>query len=143
MVNLWKRLGFLLTGSVSESQVEKLARLGKEAFEKAQSGAELEYLDKRESEHASNLAAAASQVILSLKDEPEAVLRLGQLLILKVTTNGKSRIIAETVSTDIRRILDQNPKLLNSPPELLRLIQAIHDKKPAANEKSSNTRAEV
>jgi hypothetical protein len=55
---------------------------------------------------------------------------------VKITINGKSQIIAETVSTAIRRILDENPNLLNSPHKLFEALQRAHDSEPKDPNKS-------
>jgi hypothetical protein len=62
-----------------------------------------------------------------LENVSEAVLRLGPLLLVKVTINGKSQIVAETLSSAIRRILDENPELLNSPRKLFEVLQHLRD----------------
>jgi hypothetical protein len=127
MVNLWQTVWFWLKGTVSEKQAEQLAQFGKEALQKTQSGLELRYLDSREADCALKLSTAAAQLIGSLRGEQEAVLRLGPLLLVKVTLDGKSQIIAESVCTDIRRILDNNPRLLNSPSDLFKALQEMRD----------------
>ena len=134
MVNLWKRLGFVLSGSISEEDAAKLARAGKEVIDKTKLGLELKYLNVPEADYAAKFAAATSELIRSLRHEQQAVLRLGSLLVVKTTTDGSSKILVETVSTDVRRILDANPGLLNSPPDLYLAIQSLKDKQQIERE---------
>jgi hypothetical protein len=134
MVNLWKRLVFVLSGSISEEDATKLARAGKEVIDKTKLGFELKYLDVPEAEYAAKFAAATSELIRSLRHEQQAVLRIGSLLVVKTTADGSSKILVETVSTDVRRILDANPGLLNSPPDLYLAIQGLKDKQQAEGE---------
>lgn len=68
------------------------------------------------------LAEAASSLIDHLAPFKRAVIRAGQILILKTTVDGEPYLVVETISPKLSLDLDSNPKLLRNPEELLKFI---------------------
>lgn len=73
-------------------------------------------------EQTSELAAAASELIGSLEDVPNAAIRLGNLILLKQTVAGDSRIDVETVSPSLMRELEGRDLLTRGPKEVRQFI---------------------
>ena len=71
-------------------------------------------------------AAAASQLITSLASVENGVIRIGDLMVLKITKNGKPDLIVETLSPEITRELDQSPLLLNDPAAVFKFFEERH-----------------
>ena len=67
-------------------------------------------------ESTNQMAEATSQLLTSLENIDNAVIRLGKLVVIKLTDEkGKSRIIAETVSLKLQNKMESNPKFLRDP----------------------------
>lgn len=92
-------------------------------LEKAQTGAELEILNKPESEATLNLAQASAQLIASLQGQPNAIIKLAQILLVKVTNKmGESQLIVVSLSPILRRRIDEQQALLKSPESLFNFL---------------------
>lgn len=88
-------------------------------LEKAERALELTHINKVQSEIDSNLGAAAASVILSLKEEENAAIQIGSLLIVKITENGNSRITTRTLTQKELVQIESEPSLMNYPNNIL------------------------
>lgn len=101
---------------------------------------ELKALDSQQAGVDRDEAESAARLIEALRDTPEAVMRMGSLLVIKVTGPGGARVVARTLTTDEMIAVNQKPSLLESPQDLLDLIGsgALHS---SANDRDSSLRA--
>jgi hypothetical protein len=104
----------------TKGEVKDVYFKGKKAFE-------TKLIDVPTAEASAKLTTAAAEVIKSLEKTDEAVLKFGALLVVKIQKEGKTLIMAETVSPAISSILDNNPNILKFPNALYELM--IGDKK--------------
>ena len=89
----------------------------KEALRRQQiDGAGADAFDKR--------ARAASDLLKALGETPNAMIRLGDVVIAKATINGQARVLIETVSPQLARELEQNPRLMSNPMAFFALIDS-------------------
>lgn len=114
-MKLWRQISFKMANWLNASNKQRLAELGREALDKSRYGMELKYLDGPEADVALKLSQAAAGLLTSLKDEKQACLRLGPLLLLKVTVDGNTLIMVETITPKLRRIFEINPFLFSDP----------------------------
>jgi hypothetical protein len=125
MLKLWLKLKLSLRNAFTSQAAQQAAELGKEAFDKVTQGVEMQYLEGPAADATSKLAMAAAQMIQSLQHEDDAVIRVGALLVIKHTRRGKAVVMSQTISNDLRKILDENPTLLAQPASLLRVIKYL------------------
>ncbi len=102
----------------TKEEIKDLYKKGKEALES-------QFINLPAAEVTEKLATAAGALIQAIDKQDEAVLRMGAILIVKVQQNNKSVIVAETVSPEITRVLDNNPSLLKHPQAVYELIIGI------------------
>jgi len=129
MLSLWKTLRFKLRKGTSPEAGREMIGLAQNALNLAKDGLEHHYIDGPEAEAAMKLATAASTVIASLAGVEDAVLRIGPLLLVKCTQNGVCRIAAQTISPKLRRLLDENPRMLQSSEVLFAML--AEEKEPS------------
>jgi len=67
-------------------------------------------------------AVAASQLLGSLECYDEAVVRLGDVIMVKLLEDGKSRLVIETISPEVARDLEKNYHLLENPQKTLHYL---------------------
>ena len=67
-------------------------------------------------------ARAASDLLKALEGTPNAIVRLGDVVIAKATINGESRLVIETLSPRIARELEQNPHVSSDPVAFFKLL---------------------
>jgi hypothetical protein len=89
----------------------------KEALRRQQiDGAGADAFDKR--------ARAASEFLKALENTPNAIVRLGDVVIVKATVNGQARLVIETLSPRMARELEQNPLMSSDPVAFFALIDS-------------------
>ncbi|MDO7849013.1 hypothetical protein Q5H92_21795 [Hymenobacter sp. M29] len=96
-----------------------------EALQKGKLALETQHITLPAAEATGKLAESAAALISSLNGVDEAVLRLGSLLVVKVSRNGLPAIMAETVSPELAQLLDKNPGLLKTPAVLFDMLSAM------------------
>jgi hypothetical protein len=88
----------------------------KEALRRQQiDGAGADAFDKR--------ARGASALLEALGDTPNAMIRLGDVMVAKATINGTSRVLIENMSPQLARELEQNPVLASDPTAFFAFIE--------------------
>lgn len=75
--------------------------------------------------HTSELADATAKVIESLVPFDSAAIRLGQLIAVKITRDGKPMLRVDTISPALSRRLAGDPKLLLRPEEVWDLFDIL------------------
>ncbi|CAL2077346.1 protein of unknown function [Tenacibaculum sp. 190524A02b] len=70
-----------------------------------------------------DIVKAYSMVVKSLESIDNAVIRIGELILIKKTINGKSVLISETISKSIANDLDSNPELLSSQDKIIGYLE--------------------
>ena len=89
----------------------------KEALRRQQiDGAGADALEKR--------ARAASDIVKSMENTPNAFVRLGDTVFAKATINGQARLMLETVTPPLARELEQNPQISSNPAAFFELIDS-------------------
>jgi len=88
-------------------------------LEKIERGAELQYIDKVQSEVDLNTANAIGVLLRETKDIEHFSSLVGSLLFAKTTINGEARIFAQTLTQGQLSILKENPTLLQRPFDLI------------------------
>ena len=56
---------------------------------------------------------------MSLKEIPEACIQVGSLLLVKITGNGKTMVIARTLTAKELKLLEENQPMLGCPDRIL------------------------
>jgi hypothetical protein len=117
----WKKFWFKTTESLKSDEV-------KERLDKAERALELNYLDKPQSEANKNQAEAASCLIKSLENVPNACIQTGSLLLVKITVDGNASLMSKTLSINELRHLEENQSLLKNPNMILDWLQGANKK---------------
>ncbi|TVT38610.1 hypothetical protein FNT36_20745 [Hymenobacter setariae] len=115
--SFFQRLQYLLKGEVKE-EINELYSKGKVALE-------TQFVSVPSAEATSKLAGAAASLITALTGIDEAAIRLGAILVVKVSRDGVPLILAETVSPELALLLDKNPQLLKNPSVVFDLISTV------------------
>jgi hypothetical protein len=89
---------------------------GKEALRKV-------YLDLPGATATDKLAEASSKLIKALEPFESGALRLGELLVVKITQHNKPYLLVETISPELARELARNPQLLRKPEDVFAFIE--------------------
>lgn len=126
MVILFKRISFVLRKAFGKERAAKLAELAKIALIKGEEGIDQHYVHGPEAEATHKLAEAASKLIDSTKGVDELIIRAGSLLLVKYTQHGRSKVVVETMSPRLRRILDEKPTLMKQPKHLFREMERLN-----------------
>lgn len=79
-------------------------------------------VDKANAEILERRASATAKLLAQIEKFDEAVLRLGGVLIVKATVNGKTRLVIETISQSLSRQLENDPLLMQRPRDLFTLL---------------------
>lgn len=119
--SFYQKLKFILTSPKTKREVA-------EGFSKAKAALEFNYLNLPSAEATEKLSNAASNLITSLNGVDEGLVRLGALLVVKVTREGKVRILSETLSPELSLLLDKTPQILNNPNTIYELLQSMTNK---------------
>lgn len=112
----FQRLMFWSKEKLEPDELEGVYQEGREALRKR-------VLDLPGAEATEKLANAASNLIAALEKQPSGVLRIGELIVVKVPRNGESTIIVETISAEIARKFAANPMLLRDPEQVFNYFQ--------------------
>jgi hypothetical protein len=115
--SFYQRLKYLLNGEVKTEAAE--------IYKKGKTALELQFVSVPSAEATNKLSEAAASLITSLNGIDEAAIRLGAILLVKVSKDGVSMILAETVSPELALLLDKNPQLLKNPSVVFDLISTI------------------
>lgn len=101
-------------------------------LKKIEYGIEVNTILKQQSEIDKNQSEALANIITSLKDIPNAAIRIGALIIVKVTDNeGTVNLQTRTLSIKELHLLNKNPELLKYPQQILQaLAEEIKDDIP-------------
>lgn len=113
--SFFQRLAFLTKDKKTKEEVSDLYAKGKKALE-------YKYLNGPTAEATSKLSSAAAELISSVRDIDEVVLRLGSILLVKTIRNGQQQLIVETVSHELADSFDNNPNLLKNPSAIYEYI---------------------
>ncbi|MEM7622193.1 MAG: hypothetical protein AAF235_03220, partial [Planctomycetota bacterium] len=70
----------------------------------------------------SERAEAVTNIIRSIQDVDEAMLRIGDVLVAKATTAAGVRVVVETVSPSIQREMERNPQLARDPAKFIACV---------------------
>ena len=113
----WKRFIFrskeLLTSDDVTSRLKKAER-----------AVEATYLDKPQAEANNLQAGAAASLIGALSTTDKACIQVGSLLVVKaLDAEGKSAVIARTLSPDELREIEENQTILREPQRILEFLQ--------------------
>jgi hypothetical protein len=111
MGSWWKRFW---VSSKDFTNKEIITRL-----EKIERGAELQYIDKVQSEVDLNTANAIGILLRETKDIAHFSSLVGSLLFAKTTIYGEAKIFAQTLTQEQLSILKENPTLLQRPFDLI------------------------
>lgn len=84
-------------------------------------------LEKPQSEIDLNQAKAIAELFKSLEHVPNAALRIGSLLVIKVTESGEGKVLAVTLTPTHLDLLSKCPELLYKPQDLLLTLTSESD----------------
>ena len=98
-------------------------------IKEAEYGIEVNTILKQQSEIDKNASEALVNIITSLKDIPNAAIRIGALIVVKVTDNeGAVSLQTRTLSIKELHLLNKKPELLQMPKQILQsLAKEIKD----------------
>lgn len=111
-----------------KSKIPSIGNESKEVYQELREAARRASIDKQGSQNMLNRAKATKELLDSIKDIDEAIIRLGDVVLAKAVVNGKPRIIVVTLSSKLARDLDANPQLLKDP--LLFIEHTRPERKP-------------
>lgn len=107
-------------------------------LEKIRKSAELKNLELPQSERDKNYSESVSKLIDSLRDEQNAAIQIGSLLVVKYTTDeGKGHVVTKVLTTDQLLWLERNLNLFNKPQLLINMLPQI-DSSTSGPETSNN-----
>lgn len=109
----WFKRFFVKTKNIAESEGFK------EKKSEVEYGIKLHTITKHQSEVDKNQAEAVSKIIESIKDIPNAAIKIGSLLIVKITVSETPSISAKNLSLKELMMLENTPSLLKNPVQLL------------------------
>ncbi|MCD9616660.1 hypothetical protein [Chryseobacterium gleum] len=108
----WKRFSARSTEPTTKDDV-------KNKLESTQYGLEVEIL-KSQSEIDKNQSEALANIMVSLKDIPDAAIRIGSLLVVKTTNpEGEVSLVVQTLSINQLQLINKNPNLIAQPKSIL------------------------
>lgn len=142
-------IGSLFQRFIFKTKKALTSKEAKELFEESKTALRAQLQDKPSAESTAQLATAASEVIKSLESIPNAAVRLGKLMVVKVTEDGTPRIMVETISLALQHKLEADPLFIREPQavvDFLSLEKANELSKPhmqASEELLSSTSAPV
>tara|TARA_R110001583_G_scaffold163531_3_gene315639 strand:- start:1594 stop:1929 length:336 start_codon:yes stop_codon:yes gene_type:complete len=101
-------------------------------LKEAEYGIEVNTILKQQSEIDKNQSEALSNIITSLKDIPNAAIRIGALIVVKLTDEeGSVSLQTRTLSIKELHLLNKKPELLQMPKQILKaLANEIDDNIP-------------
>lgn len=101
-------------------------------LKEAEYGIEVNTILKQQSEIDKNQSEALSNIITSLKDIPNAAIRIGALIVVKLTDDeGAVSLQTRTLSIKELHLLNKKPELLQMPKQILQaLAKEIDDDQP-------------
>jgi hypothetical protein len=92
----------------------------KTILQKGEYGIEANAILKTQSEIEKNQSEALLNIITALKDTPNAAIRIGSLIVVKVTTGtGEVNLQSRTLTVKELHIINKRPDLLSSPQQIL------------------------
>jgi len=113
----WKRFVLRTKGFFTQEEVRSRLQIAERALE-------VTYLDKPQAEANNLQAQAAAGLICALNSTPNACIQVGTLLLVKATdTEGRSALVARTLTVDELRMIEENQAILRKPGEILEYLQ--------------------
>lgn len=82
------------------------------AIEKGAKALELKHVELPTAEQTQKLAAAAKDIVDTLKEIDEGVVKIGALLTIKKVVNGKTKLLTLELPFHIRKLFEEKPQLL-------------------------------
>ena len=113
--SFYQRIKFFLSSDKTKAELN-------EGYVKTKTALEIKYLNLPNAEATEKLANASANLILALQNVDDATLRMGSLLAVKQTKDGKSNVIIETLSPELVLLFDSNPQLLNNPSTIYSML---------------------
>lgn len=110
--SIFRRFIAFFQSKTTRDEIEGLYGDARDALRAQQVG-------KPRSETIDNLASAAAALLTSLEGHDNAILRLGELVVVKHTHNGIGSVAIETISAELARKLESDPELLKNPRRLM------------------------
>jgi len=114
-----------------------ILREGGEFYDGIKEALRRQKIDAAGAESFEKRATAAAALLASLAQYEQAVVRLGDVIIVKAVVDGVPRIAIETVSMTLARELESQPQLACDPMALFKRLQDINNI-PSANIVSPN-----
>jgi hypothetical protein len=103
-----------------------------ERYEKAERAVELAALGRAQADVDQKQAAAAAQLVESLKLIPNAVCTVGSILVMKLTDEHGARVVVRTLTQKQMIAIERDDRLVRDPQALLkRLAELADDTAPA------------
>ncbi len=112
-----RRIIAFFSRQTTQDEIQDAYHKGKQALHNA-------LLEKPRSEIIDKMAGAASQLLGSLNGVENAMIRVGELLVVKRTADGVASIAIETISAHLAHALEERPALLRHPDELFALLKS-------------------
>jgi uncharacterized protein YjbI with pentapeptide repeats len=113
--SFFQKLLYWSRGLFTPEEIGHIYDEGKEALRNT-------YLDKPEAEVAAKLAEAASQLIKALQPFESGAMRLGEILVVKVTRQGQPHLRVATIFPELARELASHPRMLETPERVFSLL---------------------
>ena len=108
----WKQIFYRTKDAVSQKSVH-------DGLIKVEQAIQTHYLDKPQAEANAHQAQAVCVLVNALKEIPEACIQVGSLLLVKITGNGKTMVIARTLTAKELKLLEENQPMLGCPDRIL------------------------
>lgn len=101
-----------------------LEREGREVYDGIKEALRRQQIDTVGADAFNKRATAAADLLRSLEVYPSAVVRLGDVIIVKAMIDGQSRIAIQTLSPETARELERNPLIGRDPVAFFALLEA-------------------
>lgn len=119
----WKRFVFRSKEFLTSDDVTS-------RLKKAERAVEATYLDKPQAEANNLQAGAAASLIGALSTTDKACIQVGSLLVVKATdADGKSAVIARTLTSEELREIEENQTILRDPQRILEFLEGAERKR--------------
>jgi len=109
-----------------KSKLKCTQKEASEIYAKGKAALEAKYLNLPTAEGTEKYAKSASDLICALGQVKRAIIRAGAILVVKTTIKDEPYIIVETISPLLAQKMDENPRFLKDPDELIKLIDSLN-----------------
>jgi hypothetical protein len=132
--SFWQKLKFGFSRHVSVQELDGFFSKGKKALE-------LKHVELPTAEQTEKLAGSAQKIASTLEKYEEGVVRLGCLLVLKITIKGEAKLIIQQLNFKQVKYFEANPAVLKNLKTVYLVLNGEIDIKKLADESEDREEA--